>query len=72
MFVLTGSNTMNYFYLKAIIERVSKPEALAFELLSDSGEHTHLWETSEEKVKKFVQIFVHGMYVLTYALILYI
>ena len=72
MFVLLGCNPMNYFYLKTILERVLKPEALAVELLSDSGEHTHLQETSEEKLKRFVQIFVHGMYVATYALIFYI
>ena len=31
-------------------------QVLAVELLSDLGEHTHLSETSEEKLKRFVQM----------------
>ena len=47
-------------------------EVLAVELLSDLGEYIHLSETSEEKLKKFVQIFVYGISVLMYALIFYL
>ena len=50
-----------------IFERVLKQELLAVELLSDLGDHTHILETSEEKLKRFVQIFVYGMYVLAYS-----
>ena len=50
------------------IERVLKQEALAVELLSDLGEHTHLSETSEEKLKRFFQIYVYGIYALMYVL----
>ena len=75
MFVLTGCDTVSYFYRKsrkAILERVLKQEVLAVELLSDLGEHTHLFETSEEKLKRFVQVFVYGMYVLLYVLTFYL
>ena len=57
---------------KTILERVLKQEVLAVELLSDLGEHTHLSETSEEKLKRFVQIFVYSMYVLMYVLFFYL
>ena len=43
-----------------------EPRVLAVELLPDLGEHTHLSQTSEEKLKRFVQIFVSSMYVLMY------
>ena len=69
MFVITGCDTVSYFYRKskkAILERVLKQEVLAVELLSDLGEHTHLSEASEEKLKRIVQIFVYGMYVLIF------
>ena len=75
MFVLTGSDTVSYFYRKskkAVLERVLKQEVLAVDLLSDLGEHTHLSEMSEEKLKRFVQIFVYGMYVLMHVLIFYL
>ena len=74
-FFLTGCDTVSYFYWKcknAILEQVLKQEVLVVELLSDLGEHTHLSETSEEKLKRFVQIFVCGMYVLVYVLIFYL
>ena len=48
---------------KAILERVLKQEILDVELLSDFGEHTHLSEASEEKLTRFVQMFVYDMYV---------
>ena len=57
---------------KTILERALKQEVLAVELLLDLGEHTHLSETSEEKLKRFVQIFVHSMYVLMYVLFFYL
>ena len=75
MFVITGCDTVSYFYRnskKAILERVLKQEVLAVELLSDLGEHTHLSEASEEKLKRIVQIFVYGMYVRMYVLIFYV
>ena len=75
MFVITGCDTVSYFYRKskkAILERVLKQEVLAVELLSDLGEHTHLSEASEEKLKRIVQIFVCGMYVRMYVLIFYV
>ena len=64
MFILTCCDTVSYFYRKygkAIFERVLEQEALAVELLSDLGENTHLSETSEEKLKRFVQIFFYSM-----------
>ena len=75
MFVITGCDRVSYFCRKskkARFERVSKQEVLAVELLSDLGEHNDLLETSEEKLKRFVQIFLYGIYVLIYILIFYI
>ena len=75
MFVITGCDRVSYFCRKskkARLERVSKQEVLAVELLSDLGEHNDLLETSEEKLKRFVQIFLYGIYVLIYILIFYI
>ena len=75
MFIHIVCDAMSYFYRKSkktILERVLKKEILAVELLSDLGEHTHLLETSGEKLKAFVQIFVYGMYILIiYVLIFY-
>ena len=46
---------------------------LAVELLPDLREHVHLSETPEEKLKRFVVIFVYGMYnLVVYVLIFYI
>ena len=45
-----------------------KQDVLTAGLLSDLGEHTHLSETSEENLKRLVQIFVYGMYVIMYVL----
>ena len=59
MFVLPGCDTVSYVYdksKKAILEWVLKRELLAVELLSNLGKHTYLSETSEEKMKRFVQI----------------
>ena len=45
MFVLTGCDTVPYFYRKskkALLEQVLKQEVLAVQLLPDLGEHTHL------------------------------
>ena len=75
MFVLTGCDTVSYFYRKSnktILERVVKKEILAVELLSDFGKHTHLSETAEEKLKRFILIFVYGIYVVMYVLIFYL
>ena len=75
MFVITGCDRVSYFCRKskkARLERVLKQEVLAVELLSDLGEHNDLLETSEEKLKRFVQIFLYGIYVLIYILIFYI
>ena len=75
MFVLTGCDTVSYFYHKsksAILEGVLKQEFLAVELVSDLGEHIHLSDMSEEKSKRFVQIIVFGMYVLMYVLFFYL
>ena len=75
MFVITGCDRVSYFCRKskkARLERVSKQEVLAVELLSDLGEHNDLLKTSEEKLKRFVQIFLYGIYVLIYILIFYI
>ena len=75
MFVITGCDRVSYFCRKskkAGLERVLKQEVLAVELLSDLGEHNDLLETSEEKLKRFVQIFLYGIYVLIYILIFYI
>ena len=60
-------DTVSYFYCnskQAILQRVLKQEVLAVELLSDSGEHIHLSDTSEEKLKRFV----YGIYVLMHVL----
>ena len=65
---------MSYLYRKskkATLERVLKQDVLPAELLSDLGEHTHLSETSEEKLKRLAQIFVYGMYTIMYVLIFY-
>ena len=65
MFVLTGCDTMIYLYRKskkAILKRVLRQEVIDVKLLSDFREHTYLSETSEEKLKRFVHIFVYGMY----------
>ena len=75
MFILTGCDTVSYFYRKsekAIFERILEQEVLAVELLSDLGENTHLLEMSEEKLKRFLQIFSYSMYVLIYVLIFYL
>ena len=75
VFVLSGCDTVSCFYReskKAILERVLNQEVLAVELPSDLGEHTNLSETSEEKLKRFVQIFAYGMYVLMYVLVFYL
>ena len=67
--------TVGYIYKnsnKAILERVLKQEILTPELLSDFEKHTHLSETSDEKLKIFVLIFVYGMYLLMYVLIFYL
>ena len=75
MFVLTGCDTVSYFYRKSkssILEGVLKQEFLAAELVSDLGEHIHLSDMSEEKSKRFVQIIVFGMYVLMYVLFFYL
>ena len=75
MFVLTGCDTVSYFYRKSnktILERVVKKEILAVELLSDFGKHTHLSETAEEKLKRFILIFVYGIYAVMYVLIFYL
>ena len=75
MFVLTGCDTVSYFYRKsksAILEGVLKQEFLAAELVSDLGEHIQLSDMSEEKSKRFVQIIVFGMYVLMYVLFFYL
>ena len=69
MFVLTGCDTLSYFYRKsktAILEWVLKHKVVAVELLSDFEEYTHLSEMSEGKLKRFVQIFVFGMDVVMY------
>ena len=55
--ILTGCDTVSYFQRKskeAILKRVLNKDSLAVELQSDLGEHTHLSETSEEKLEKFV------------------
>ena len=57
---------------KTILERVVKKEILAVELLSDFGKHTHLSETAEEKLKRFILIFVYGIYAVMYVLIFYL
>ena len=65
---------MSYLYRKskkATLERVLKQDVSPAELLSDLGEHTHLSDTSEEKLKRLVQIFVYGMYAIMYVLIFY-
>ena len=75
LFSATGCVTMSYIYRnfnKAILERVLKQEILTPELLSDFEKHTHLSETSDEKLKIFVLIFVYGMYFLMYVLIFYL
>ena len=75
IFVHTGFDKVRYFYRKSkkeILERVLNQEVLAVELLSDVGEHTHLSEISEEKLKRFVLIFVYDLYVLMYILIFYL
>ena len=51
MFVLTGCDTVSYFYRKskkAVLEGVLKQEVLAVELLSELGEHTHLLERQKK------------------------
>ena len=75
MFLLTGCDTVSYFYRKsnkAIFERVLKQEILAVEFLSDFEEHNHVSEMSQKKLKRFAQIFVYGVYVLMYVLIFYL
>ena len=50
IFVLTGCDTVSYFYRKfkkTILERVLKQVVLAAELLSDLEKHNHLSKTSE-------------------------
>ena len=66
---------MSNFYRKSkkdMLEQVLKQEVRAVKLMSDFGEHTHLSEKSEEKLRRFVQIYVYGMYVLMYVLIWYV
>ena len=46
--------------------------SLSFELPSYLKENAHLSETSKEKLKRFVQIFAYGTYVLMYGLIFYL
>ena len=75
MFVHTGFHKVRYFYRKSkkkILERVLNQEVLAVELLSDVGEHTHLSEISEEKLKRFALIFAYDLYVWMYILIFYL
>ena len=58
MFVLSGHDTVSYFYLKSkktILEQVLKQQLLAVALASDLEEHTHLLDTLEEKLKRFSQ-----------------
>ena len=72
MFVFNNCDTVSYFYhksKKAILGQVLKQEALAVELVSDLGEHVHLSETSEEKLKRISHVIVYGIYVLIYVLI---
>ena len=72
IFVITDCDTVSFFYRKSkktILEQVLEQEILAVELLSDLEEHTQLSGKSEEKLKRFVQIFTYGMYVLIYVLI---
>ena len=66
MFVITGCDTVSYFFRKSkkvVFERLLKEQDLAIDLLSDLGMDTHLSESAVEKVKRFIQIFVYGMYV---------
>lgn len=75
MVVLTGCDTVSYFYCKfkkTILEGVWKQEVFPVEHLSDLRKHTHLSETSEEKLKSFIQIFVCGMCILMYVLMFYL
>ena len=75
MFIFNSCDTVSYFYRKskkATLEQASKQEVLAVAVLSDLGEHSHLSETSEEKLKRYVQISVYGMYVIMYVLIFYL
>ena len=75
MVVLTGCDTVSYFYCKfkkTILEGVLKQEVFPVEHLSDLRKHTHLSETSEEKLKSFIQIFVCGMCILMYVLMFYL
>ena len=75
MFVFNSCDTVSYFYRKskkATLKRASKQDVLAVAVLSDLGEHAHLSETSEEKLKRYVQVFVYGMYVIMYVLIFYL
>ena len=69
MFVLTGCDTVTYFYVSPRKPYLSLE---ARSILSDFGEHTSLSKMSKEKRKRFVQIFVYSMYVLMYALIFYL
>ena len=74
LFLATGCVTVSHIYRnsnKVILERVLKQEILTAELLSDFEKHTHLSETSDEKLKRFALIFVCGMYLLMYVLIFY-
>ena len=65
MFVITGCDTVSYFFRKskkAVFEKVLKKQELAIECLSDLGVNELISEEAEEKVKRFVQIFVYGLY----------
>ena len=50
------------------LERLLKQDILAVELASDLKELIHLSGTLKEKLKRFSQIFVYGMYVLIFYL----
>ena len=71
-FLQTKKNQLVNVSKEAILEHVLKQEVSAVELLSNLGEHTHLSETSEVKLKRFLQIIIYGLYVLMYVLIFYL
>ena len=63
LFVLIGCDTVSFFFRKskkAIFDRVLKRTELAVKLLNDLGVNTRLSESAENKLKKFVQIFIYG------------